>query len=182
MHFTRYAVYYTPPEGAFSEFGAAWLGWDATRGTAVAHPDMAGLPVAEITETPRKYGLHATMKPPFRLTDGQDEAGLRDAFARFCAQARPVLLDGLTVTALGRFLTLMPEGDTSALDALAACRNPKTRTKATDQPGPVCCQEVGRPARAVAQLGLDLQCLGGVPDLQRTGMATCQRLRVVVRR
>jgi len=120
MHFTRYAVYYTPPEGAFSEFGAAWLGWDATRGTAVAHPDMAGLPVAEITETPRKYGLHATMKPPFRLTDGQDEAGLRDAFARFCAQARPVLLDSLTVTALGRFLALMPEGDTTALAALAA--------------------------------------------------------------
>jgi putative phosphonate metabolism protein len=122
MHFTRYAVYYTPPEGAFSEFGAAWLGWDATRGTAVAHPEVAGLPapVAEITETPRKYGLHATMKPPFRLAEGQDEAGLRDAFARFCAQARPVLLDGLAVTALGRFLALMPEGDTTALDALAA--------------------------------------------------------------
>lgn len=120
MQFTRYAVYYTPPEGAFSEFGAAWLGWDAARGAAVAHPDMAGLPVAEITETPRKYGLHATMKPPFRLAEGQDEAGLRDAFARFCAQARPVLLDGLTVTALGRFLALMPEGDTTALNALAA--------------------------------------------------------------
>lgn len=120
MHFTRYAVYYTPPEGAFSAFGAAWLGWDAARGAAVAHPDMAGLPVAEITETPRKYGLHATMKPPFRLAEGQDEAGLRDAFAKFCAQAQPVLLDGLTVTALGRFLALMPEGDTTALDALAA--------------------------------------------------------------
>jgi putative phosphonate metabolism protein len=120
MQFTRYAVYYTPPEGAFSEFGAAWLGWDAARGAAVAHPDMAGLPVAEITETPRKYGLHAPMKPPFRLAEGQDEAGLRDAFARFCAQARPVLLDGLTVTALGRFLALMPEGDTTALNALAA--------------------------------------------------------------
>jgi hypothetical protein len=60
------------------------------------------------------------MKPPFRLAEGQDEAGLRDAFARFCAQARPVLLDSLTVTALGRFLALMPEGDTTALAALAA--------------------------------------------------------------
>ncbi|MEQ8902247.1 MAG: DUF1045 domain-containing protein [Roseovarius sp.] len=122
MQFTRYAVYYTPPEGAFSEFGTAWLGWDAARGAAIAHPEVAGLPapVAEITETPRKYGLHATMKPPFRLAEGQDEAGLRDAFARFCAQARPVLLDGLAVTALGRFLALMPEGDTTALDALDA--------------------------------------------------------------
>jgi len=120
MHFTRYAVYFTPPEGAFSAFGTSWLGWDATRGAAVAHPDMAGLPVAEITETPRKYGLHATMKPPFRLAEGQDEAALRAAFAQFCAQAQPVLLDGLAVTALGRFLALMPEGDTAALDALAA--------------------------------------------------------------
>ncbi|MGX0877000.1 putative phosphonate metabolism protein [Roseovarius sp. MBR-154] len=122
MHFTRYAVYYTPPEGAFSEFGTSWLGWDAARGAEVAHPEVTGLParVAEITEAPRKYGLHATMKPPFRLAEGQDEAALRDAFARFCAQARPVLLDGLTVTALGRFLALMPEGDTTALDALAA--------------------------------------------------------------
>jgi putative phosphonate metabolism protein len=122
MHFTRYAIYYTPPEGAFSEFGTAWLGWDAARGLPVAHPEVAGVPapVAEITETPRKYGLHATMKPPFRLAEGQGEAGLRDAFAKFCAQARPVQLDGLAVTALGRFLALMPEGDTSALDALAA--------------------------------------------------------------
>ncbi|WP_080458680.1 DUF1045 domain-containing protein [Roseovarius sp. A-2] len=122
MHFTRYAVYYTPPEGAFAAFGAAWLGWDVARGLPVAHPEVAGLPapVAEITATPRNYGLHATMKPPFRLAQGQEEAALRDAFARFCAQVRPVMLNGLAVTALGRFLALMPEGDTTALDALAA--------------------------------------------------------------
>lgn len=122
MHFTRYAVYYTPPEGALSEFGTAWLGWDAARSAEVAHPEVAGLPapVAGITETPRKYGLHATMKPPFRLAEGQDEVALRAAFERYCAQAQPVRLDGLAFTALGRFLALMPEGDTTALNALAA--------------------------------------------------------------
>lgn len=122
MDFHRYAVYFTPPEGGFAALGAAWLGWDAAQGRAVAHPDVSGLPapVAEITETPRKYGLHATIKPPFALAEGQAEAGLIAAFERFCAGEAAVTLEGLQIAALGRFLALVPVGDQGALHALAA--------------------------------------------------------------
>lgn len=122
MNFSRYALYFTPPPGPLAALGAAWLGWDPVAGRAVAHPAMPGVPapIAEITREPRRYGLHATMKPPFRLAEGQTANALEAAFARFCAHGAPVVLDGLTVAPLGRFLALVPEGDTSALDALAA--------------------------------------------------------------
>lgn len=122
MDFHRYAVYVTPPEGEFAALGAAWLGWDAAQGCAVAHPEVSGLPasVAEITETPRKYGLHATIKPPFVLAEGQGEAGLMAAFERFCAGEAAVTLVGLEIAALGRFLALVPVGDLGALSGLAA--------------------------------------------------------------
>jgi len=122
MPFTRYAVYVTPPPGPLADFGAAWLGWDPVRGTTVPHPDIPGLPapVAELTEAPRKYGLHATMKPPFALAPGTSETGLRDAFAAFCAATAPITLDGLAVAPLGRFLALRPIGDETGINALAA--------------------------------------------------------------
>ena len=122
MPFTRYAVYVTPAPGPLAGFGAAWLGWDPARGTSVPHPDIPGLqaPVAEITDAPRKYGLHATMKPPFALAPGTTGAALRDAFAAFCAATAPVTLDGLAVAPLGRFLALRPEGDETGISALAA--------------------------------------------------------------
>jgi len=122
MPFTRYAVYVTPPPGPLADFGAAWLGWDPVQGTAVPHPDLPGLPapVAELTEAPRKYGLHATMKPPFALVPGTSETALRAAFAAFCTATAPVTLDGLAVAPLGRFLALRPEGDETGINALAA--------------------------------------------------------------
>ena len=122
MDFHRYAVYFTPPEGDFAALGATWLGWDVARGCAVAHPEVSGLPapLAELTATPRKYGLHATIKPPFALAEGQTEAGLIAAFERFCASEAAVTLEGLQIAGLGRFLALVPVGDQGALSALAA--------------------------------------------------------------
>jgi len=119
---TRFAIYFTPPPGPLADFGAAWLGWDPLTGQEVPHPEIPGLPgpVADLTEVPRKYGLHATMTPPFALAPGTGEAALRDAFAAFCAATSPVMLDGLAVAPMGRFLALLPEGDEGAISALAA--------------------------------------------------------------
>ena len=123
MTFQRYAIYYAPPADAdWSRFATRWLGWDMETGTEAPHPEVADLPlsVAEITATPRKYGLHATIKPPFRLAEGMTRAGLEIACADLCASLAPVTLDGLELTRLGRFLALCPTGDTTALNALAA--------------------------------------------------------------
>ena len=119
MKFDRYAIYYTP-QGSLAEAGAAWLGWDVARGRAVAHPEVAGLDVAALTQTPRKYGLHATIKPPFVLAEGTTADGLLAEFEALCTRLSPVTLDGLALTPLGRFLALTPEGDTAALNAMAA--------------------------------------------------------------
>ncbi|WP_424944599.1 DUF1045 domain-containing protein [Aliiroseovarius crassostreae] len=125
MKFNRYAIYYTAPQGAqgaLAEFGASWLGWDVARGRAVAHPDLPGLSrseIAEITQTPRKYGFHSTIKPPFRLAEGTDADGLAQAFERAAGEVAPVTLDGLTLAQIGRFLALVVEGDQAALAGVA---------------------------------------------------------------
>lgn len=119
--FSRYAIYYTPPNGALATFGAQWLGWDIETGCAVPHPEIAGLPapISEITATPRKYGLHGTIKPPFRLAEGTTADGLKAAFSDLAAQLPAVSLDGLELTRLGGFLALTIRGDQTPLADLA---------------------------------------------------------------
>lgn len=118
MSYSRFAIYYVPPEGPLAAFGASWLGWDIARGCAADQPDVPGLD--DITMTPRKYGFHGTLKPPFRLTDGVGIAELERAARDLAASLAPVRLEGLDLTALGRFLALTPTGDVDALRQLAA--------------------------------------------------------------
>lgn len=120
--FTRYAIFYAPPPGAFADFGAAWMGWDPRSGRRLAHPALPGLPVpvAEIVATPQKYGFHGTLKAPFRLADGFDVAELHNATEALASSLPPVLLDGLKLSRIGDFLALVPEGDTTVLALLAA--------------------------------------------------------------
>lgn len=117
--FKRYAIYHLP-EADLAQRGANWLGWDAQTGRPVPQPDLPGLDLADLTQTPRRYGLHATIKPPFRLSDPNTQAGLEAAIAAFCATTPAVTLAGLDLTRLGRFLALTPAGDAGALNALAS--------------------------------------------------------------
>lgn len=118
----RYAIYYAPEPGAFADATARWLGWDAAAGRSVAHPQVAGLPApaADLTATPRKYGFHGTIKPPFHLAPGTDAEGLRAALAALAAGLQPVTLPGLRLVDLHGFVALVPEGETTALATLAA--------------------------------------------------------------
>lgn len=118
----RYAIYYAPEPGPFADFTARWLGWDAAGACPQPHPAVAGLPrpLAEITATPRKYGFHGTIKPPFRLAPGHSPEALDTACAALAATLRPITLDGLRLSRLGGFLALTPAGDATALSDLAA--------------------------------------------------------------
>ncbi len=121
--FRRYAIYYTPAPSPLARFGAAWLGHDIASGTSVFHPqNIKGLPAAitDLTETPRRYGFHATIKPPFRLAADASPEALMDALEQFCADQPPVALDGAELARFGRFLAIAATGDTAALTRLAA--------------------------------------------------------------
>jgi len=116
----RHAIYFAPPEGsALARFGAGWLGWDAARGEAVAGLALPGLPLPReaIVETPRRYGFHATLKPPFRLAEGRSVAELDAAVEAVAAGCAPFALR-LEVGAPGAFLALVPEAASPALAAL----------------------------------------------------------------
>ncbi|WP_238367785.1 DUF1045 domain-containing protein [Mesobacterium pallidum] len=118
MSYTRFAIYYLPPAGPLAAFGASWLGWDVESGAPVDHWDVPG--IDDVTMTPRKYGFHGTLKPPFRLADGRSPEGLAEAVAAMAAACAPARAEGLALTALGRFLALTPVGDVSGVARVAA--------------------------------------------------------------
>lgn len=119
--FSRYAVYYAPEPGPLATFAAGWLGWDPTAGARVEHPDLGHLPrgIDDITSTPRKYGFHGTIKPPFRLAQGSDLELLTSDLEQMARRLAPITLDGLALKTLGGFLALTPTGDNRALAELA---------------------------------------------------------------
>lgn len=120
MSYTRFAIYYVPPEGSLADFGAAWLGWDVVRGCETVQPELTGL--RDITMTPRKYGFHGTLKPPFRLKEGHGLDDLKKATSEMAAALAPASCEGLDLTPLGRFLALTPRGDMGSLQRVAgAC-------------------------------------------------------------
>jgi putative phosphonate metabolism protein len=120
--YDRYAIYWAPDPGALADLAADWLGWDPAAGRRRDPPALPPLPVPldAMTEAPRRYGFHGTIKPPFRLAPGRDAGGLHAAAAALCARLAPVTLPGLALHRLGGFLALTPEGDTAPLAALAA--------------------------------------------------------------
>lgn len=120
----RVAVYFAPePDSAWWKAGSHWLGRCAHRGVALDAPQLPGVPpsaLQALTAEPRRYGFHATLKPPFRLAPGSDLARLRAALRALAARTEPVPLPRLRVSMLGDFLALRPEADSPALLALAA--------------------------------------------------------------
>lgn len=118
----RYAIYAAPePETALWAFGSQVIGYDAARGVDAAFP--AGAPFdapdwATLTDDPRRYGFHGTLKAPFSLATGAAEAELLEAAMLF-AERRAAFVVALKVAALSRFVALVPAGEAAELAALA---------------------------------------------------------------
>ncbi|MGH6778078.1 MAG: DUF1045 domain-containing protein [Bradyrhizobium sp.] len=122
--FPRYAIYYAAARGSsLDRFGAQLLGYDAWTSEDLCFPDgllQAEPDWRELTEDPRKYGFHATLKAPFSLAHDQTEAGLRGACASFAEQPRPVPVIRPIVDSISGFIAVIPAERSAALDALAA--------------------------------------------------------------
>jgi putative phosphonate metabolism protein len=117
----RVALYWAPErEDPLHALGSAWLGRDAETGAAVAQPALPGLDIAEITAEARGYALHATLKPPFRMTTSFDAVRAdAEALAR---RTKPFDLPPLSVQDLHGFLALRETAPCPALHAFAdAC-------------------------------------------------------------
>tara|TARA_R110000868_G_scaffold62718_10_gene189322 strand:+ start:2625 stop:3404 length:780 start_codon:yes stop_codon:yes gene_type:complete len=120
----RYAIFYTPPvTHAITRLAAAWLGRDAFGGEPQSRPVISAFSAArlsELTEAPRRYGFHATLKAPFHLAAGVDGSRLVSALQSF-GRARPAFaMPKLKVGRLGPFFALVPAGDAAALNQFAA--------------------------------------------------------------
>lgn len=126
--YRRFAVYYAPPDDSpLARLGAAWLGVDPITGAA---PNLSILPDDPLRELPvpreslvraaRLYGLHGTLKAPFRLAEGIDAETLDSAVAALASRRAAVTAPRLKVDPSLGFVALIPSRKCDALDALAA--------------------------------------------------------------
>lgn len=125
----RYALYFAPPAtGPFWRFGCAWLGRDPESGETFARPSLPGAAADEwddaaldaLTASPRTYGFHATLKPPFRLVEGVERATFEAAAAEFAAAETPFVCADVRAAALGRFIAFRLATPEPAMQRLAA--------------------------------------------------------------
>lgn len=119
----RFALYWAPArETAFWRTGCRILGRDAATGETLPQlksPCLDDARFRNLTAAPRIYGLHATLKPPFRLATGVTEERLRESLEAFAAKRRPFGIPSLVLSPVARFLALMPEDQCVEVDLLA---------------------------------------------------------------
>lgn len=120
----RYAIYFAPPPDTdLWRFGSAVIGYDASTAKDVpfAKPSgMTGNAWQAMTEEPRRYGFHATLKAPFELSKHADTAGLLVNVGILATSLAPVSIGQLAVAEIGRFIALVPVEVPRDLEALAA--------------------------------------------------------------
>jgi hypothetical protein len=117
----RYAVYYTPPADApLTRRVAAWLGRDVFTGAKLERPQLPGLDGLDLdalTDDPRFYGFHATLKAPFELAPDANEDTLV-AFAEGFAARQAPFEAVIAPASLGRFLAFREVQPSPAIQAL----------------------------------------------------------------
>ena len=119
----RYAIYFVPARDSdLFRFGSAVLGYDCHMGDDLEFPDDLAIDHdtwRALTEEPRRYGFHATLKAPFRLAPGRTEAALTRAVHEFAAQPQPIVRFAPDVRRIGAFTAIVPREPCAALTDLA---------------------------------------------------------------
>jgi len=119
----RYAIYFVPAADCdLYRFGSAMLGYDCYSGDDVPMPADAAIDAESwrsLTEEPRRYGFHATLKAPFRLAPGRSEAQLVQAFFGFAQRGQTLARIDPDIALLGTFTAIVPREPSAPLAALA---------------------------------------------------------------
>ncbi len=121
---TRYALYAAPPpDDPLWRFGSSAIGYDAALARDTAFPPGAPFDRPDwvaLTEDPRRYGFHGTLKAPFELAEGASEADLLEAAMIFAERRPAITLPSLSVALLKSFVALVPSDRSEDLRLLAA--------------------------------------------------------------
>jgi hypothetical protein len=124
MSKARYAICFAPEQGsALDVLGREWLGRDTVgsvndRRTLV--PGLGPERLAEITQGPRNYGMHGTLKPSFELNPHATENALLTVAHNIAASLSPIELPSLELGEIGYIVSLVPESSSAPLENLAA--------------------------------------------------------------
>jgi putative phosphonate metabolism protein len=121
--YPRYAIYYAPvPGSVLDDFSAQLLGYDAYSGADLPFPGdvtLARPDWRELTQDPRKYGFHATLKAPMALAPGTTEAELAAACESFAGTARSIPVIEPVVDSISGFIAVIPAQPSAELLRLA---------------------------------------------------------------
>jgi putative phosphonate metabolism protein len=122
--FPRYAIYYAAPRGSdLDRFGAQHLGYDAWSGEELPFPQAVPEAVPDwraLTQDPRKYGFHATLKAPMALADGKTESEFLGACEAFAGASRAIAIIKPIVQSISGFIAVVPAQTPRELEQLAA--------------------------------------------------------------
>jgi putative phosphonate metabolism protein len=120
----RYAIYHTAAQGSdLDRFGAQHLGYDAWTGGELPFPESVVKAVPDwrqLTQDPRKYGFHGTLKAPMPLADGRTEPELVAACAEFANVPRRIPVIHPVVQSISGFIAVIPAEPSADLQQLAA--------------------------------------------------------------
>jgi hypothetical protein len=119
----RYAVYFVPAaDSDLYRYGSSVLAYDCHSGGDAALPAELR-PDAEawrrLTEEPRRYGFHATLKAPFYLSPSCTQAQLENAFLSFVGLGHHAARIEPDVRMLGGFVAVVPRQPSTQVAALA---------------------------------------------------------------
>jgi putative phosphonate metabolism protein len=122
-NFPRYAIYHAAAPGSeLDRFGANLLGYDAWSGEDLPFPDGVAEAVPDwrdLTQDPRKYGFHATLKAPLALAENKTEAELVAACAAFADAPRTIPVIKPVVNSISGFIAVIPAQRSAELERLA---------------------------------------------------------------
>ena len=119
----RHAIYFVPADKTvLHALGSQWLGHDSIGDALLPQPEVPGMTaarLAELTADPRRYGFHATLKPPFHLKPGTTRDALLAATQALATRHEPFEVR-LVLRRLSEFFALMQGRSRTETRALAA--------------------------------------------------------------
>lgn len=123
MTLPRYALYFTPSaDSQFWQTGSAWIGRDAASNAPITRPLLSSVAddaLVAITQHPRRYGFHATLKAPFHLAENSNVDLLLQHVAEFAKTRTSFMLPRLSVAMVEDFLALVPAEQSCQIDLVA---------------------------------------------------------------